>query len=549
MTKISYILLILLAIPIIHAACDYTDQEEYKEEGTGLCLPDTQSSQGIGLIISDITEGERPSFTAYNPNNFPVKAYFNYTISGFLNEEKFSSKPIGSKDTEKIDRLCFTQDTYGNCSITRIDYFLTEPRQLEPCFVNFTKTRDICNKPCRQDIDCISTVCNIAGFCGKEKIVTCQDGTINCNDYACLKPGSKKGGEAYSCEWECSSGIGVENTCKEKDGANCQQNIDCESGVCNVLNQCGEKLNCPENTTNCENKGCFTPAIKKNGEAVSCDWECKSGTGKDDVCQRSNREKSVFYSIIILLFGVGVFLSWKTCDNIKRKKAQEIARKIIEDALKEGEDKGRKIIEDATNKAKDDLKTILIKYNETSNAIDTMEEEKNNLQKQLTTLEKEKNKTENIKKRITKIKTEIHKLNGDLNKEFLEQLETTYGRARFEINNNGYPVFSDTKKPIHREIYKNQYYVRYKNKFDTFNEVHHIDGNKLNSLNFWNLIDVPHSQHKKIAHLSFNRGDWKGGLKELMHALNWTESNLPEHIKEHLKTRKSPSVTIPNSWH
>jgi len=74
-------------------------------------------------------------------------------------------------------------------------------------------------------------------------------------------------------------------------------------------------------------------------------------------------------------------------------------------------------------------------------------------------------------------------------------------------------------------------------KSDKYQIVHHIDVNKWNSLNFWNLIDLTVEQHERIVHSKINKGDWMGGIKVLMEALHWTEKNLPRHIQQHLKKK------------
>lgn len=67
---------------------------------------------------------------------------------------------------------------------------------------------------CFSDSVCGSGICNIAGFCGTEKIVECPVGLQNCNNESCLEIGAKKIGEVYFCEFECETNYGEDGICK-----------------------------------------------------------------------------------------------------------------------------------------------------------------------------------------------------------------------------------------------------------------------------------------------------------------------------------------------
>ncbi len=68
---------------------------------------------------------------------------------------------------------------------------------------------------CANDYECGSATCNIAGLCGKEKVIDCPIGLKNCNNQSCLKPSTIRNGEKYLCEWECKGGVGEAGLCKQ----------------------------------------------------------------------------------------------------------------------------------------------------------------------------------------------------------------------------------------------------------------------------------------------------------------------------------------------
>lgn len=67
---------------------------------------------------------------------------------------------------------------------------------------------------CSSDSECGSQICNLAGYCGVQKIVDCPKGFQNCNNETCLEVGTKNIGESYSCEFECKSNFGKEGICE-----------------------------------------------------------------------------------------------------------------------------------------------------------------------------------------------------------------------------------------------------------------------------------------------------------------------------------------------
>jgi len=95
---------------------------------------------------------------------------------------------------------------------------------------------------------------------------------------------------------------------------------------------------------------------------------------------------------------------------------------------------------------------------------------------------------------------------------------------------DGYPVFRGQK--VHRAYYANEYKHVYKQPFDSKNIVFHIDRNKLNSLNFWNLIYLTRADYNKVKNIQ--RMDWHHGVEQIMKLLHWKEKDLPAHIRRQL---------------
>jgi F0F1-type ATP synthase membrane subunit b/b' len=336
MKKLAVIFLGLLLLPWVFASCEYVDIERYTQTGEALCLEGSTTFYAQALIISDFSNGTRPSFTITNPNDYPIKAFFNYSIKGSINSNKFYGIAMKGKDRRVIQDICLIENSFGNCSIepSSVTYFVTDPRSMDQCRTEIPMTKDICNRPCTKDSDCSEAKCNIAGFCGPQKIVPCPTSKTNCNNIACVTPGQKQGGESYLCQFECASGIGEGGVCKGKDGAACQKDIDCHSGVCNAAHQCGEVLNCPEGKDNCRDMGCFTPATQGYNEPYLCEWQCDSERGLNGVCQLSTTTFITSLGILVLLYAI---LVWHVYYN-KRKKEKE-RLDIIQSEIRNAEQK------------------------------------------------------------------------------------------------------------------------------------------------------------------------------------------------------------------
>jgi hypothetical protein len=137
------------------------------------------------------------------------------------------------------------------------------------------------------------------------------------------------------------------------------------------------------------------------------------------------------------------------------------------------------------------------------------------------------------KRKLEEAKAALDTEDEELNAKYRRALQTRY---TMKINEKGYPVFADNPKNlIHRNVYQHAYKKKYNKEFDRSQHIHHIDNNKLNSLNFWNLIDITEAQHHRIIHGKITRGDWEQGVKVMMEALGWDETDLPDHIREHIR--------------
>jgi len=163
----------------------------------------------------------------YNPNEYYVQAYFTYKVEGHTAGEYEYGLKIDPSSYGKVQKICY-DETLNECYIDQntVEYHIVKPELLYPCEQNVTITITVCKKcgdsiclddseSCSKDKECGSKICNIAGFCGKVKNVSCPDGTKFCND-DCVKPSIKKVGEAFMCKWECETGIGQNGICKEK---------------------------------------------------------------------------------------------------------------------------------------------------------------------------------------------------------------------------------------------------------------------------------------------------------------------------------------------
>ena len=542
--------LILLIVQITYAEnlnCEYTKLEEDSVPKRVLVYENSDVKGGEVLNFSDFTEGEVATFIIKNPNDFKVMVVLTYSIG--VRDLQYG-KWIEANKAIQIRDFCSLGQDGANCSINQesLNYYVAKPQIMYPKIISIKENKTVCDGKdngtiCTNDNECGSRECNIAELCGEFK--HCQEGTINCSGIDCLSASTKSSGETYYCEWECGN-----NT------------IPC-NGVCREVSS------------------------KKWRQEYHCVEECKSQRGENGVCMLSvfwAKLAIIFYGILIFIgvSYVGYFIVWKKViplikryieakknlgkikteiDKIKNKKVKldeefsdlkekydrkkenitnsynaeiEELRRKKENADVEAENIINKKIED---KKKDyDCKLEKIKGN--------FENENEVVKKNKEALEQERKELEKIMDKQKTIKIELDGKYNELDEKYMKELESRYGKGKISIN-DGYPIFSDTKIRIHRYFYKAQYEEKYGQPFDETNVIHHIDVNRKNSLNFWNLIDITPEEHKKINHSKINRGDWNQGLKVIMDCFGWEESDLPKHIREHLnKTKKKSRLSF-----
>lgn len=359
------------------------------------------------------------------------------------------------------------------------------------------------------------------------------------------------------------------------DGASCNPLYDdskCGSGICNIAGFCGSQkiVDCPNRKLNCQDKICLEPSTKERGESYRCSFECKSDRFENGTCLKSslilqeekdkrNKDYIIFgvLVLIILSAGIGYFAFFK------RKKEEKLKNQILEeknalldeiDNLKKNKenlqksikslnseienmslliDKGKnkisslkKEIKDTEGKAKEELEKRL-KFEE--------QKQKNRifkLKKQREKLEKEEERIITIEKNLVSKKLKFEKENKEFFiKKALDKYKQRYPNIFYD-EKEGYIKFSNNGDYLHRFIYRRKFDKNLGNKV-----VHHIDTDKLNNED-WNLISIPYEKHKELNHTLINSKNWESGIKEIKRALNWEDTDFPEHIQKKIKEER-----------
>ncbi len=110
------------------------------------------------------------------------------------------------------------------------------------------------------------------------------------------------------------------------NGEKCNNDSECGSGVCNIAEVCGTQkiVECSEGFRNCNNESCLEVGVKKVEEKYSCEFECKTGYGKEGICKVSIKEKiskSVFTLLFLLISALIIYII------LSEKKLMEIIRR------------------------------------------------------------------------------------------------------------------------------------------------------------------------------------------------------------------------------
>lgn len=427
------------------------------------------------------------------------------------------------------------QDNTGCVTIKSLGVGLKPHCRIEECITgDINIITGLCaskmGDQCSKHWDCISGVCNIAGFCDTKEIVPCEPyGKLNCNNLSCLIPYVKQTNEAYMCDWECVNGTRACN------------------GVCKAVSS------------------------KKVGQEYNCEWECKSNRFRDGKCLSPKWVVIVFFSLIFLIFGFGMWFLIKSIKDLKGKIIDKLNNEII------SKKKDIDSLENKKEEIEDDVKTVKENYDKKVEEFKEREKnlkEKHNL-KILDLEEKLKNKEgvakkeveEEIKKEKEKRKEELENLDKvkkenrieyekekDRKKRELnelkceidserETLEAELKKSKIlretpRLNQQGYRVTSDEEG---YEIYNGEKFNRFwyrKNYNLSINEIegfhiHHIDGNRRNN-EIWNLIKLSQGEHSTIHRFNKNWLDYNKGI-EILQKYN---IELPSKVKEHLKEIK-----------
>lgn len=269
------------------------------------------------------------------------------------------------------------------------------------------------------------------------------------------------------------------------DGVACSLDSECGHGECNIAGVCGPFTKCASTQLNCNNETCATPSVKENGEAYSCEWECKSGIGQNGICKAVDIPPSLIKIVlrIILILILMLFVAYFVQKIVsKRKRDLEISKVLEEQA-------GLKALEES------EYDKISKKY---TKKIEGAEEELKRIEEKLDALkdsrEEDAQKYVLVKKMKEAMKEELQELKR-YREEREKELNTPYVNeegVKVIRNENGYEVFPDSKKVFHTwwfEVHKGRRVKKH-------HEIHHKDFDKLNN-DINNLEEMLIKDHKE----------------------------------------------------
>jgi hypothetical protein len=523
---------ILLAINIAYALdCQYTEPvyEEktvFYEDGNKLDYP--------VIEIKDFQPGSSNPFRVYNNHDskrFGVEVEFTQRDGG-RNTQTFEldrkeSRPASIQNQfDLVDQNTITFRIVNDTSIT----FQKEPVEIgricQSCNGNICSNDGIA---CQRAQECGGSYC-VEGYCSNSEI--CFNNNCNC----------------------------------PQDKIQCNDNKRCvPTGVVpnDIKPECGKYQECVSRYINTSDGLCEkSPTERAAEEGARVEAEEKRLSDESAQKVRDNRKKWLMILGVAFLFSLGVVIAWYLIQRVKIRiiKAGIERTKAEIDRMRAETTQTKAEIEYIKNTGKNIQEKIENGKRE-MNILKRRIKEAEGKTKQLSMLEEQlRQKEETQKDRIRTLKIdeeeleretqmlneqikELDKKHIELDEKYYRQLKQRYPNAI--LNEEGYPVFGNNPKNlIHRYFYANKYKELYGKPFDETKKVHHIDVNRLNSLNMWNLIDITKEQHDKIHHARIDRGDWEKGIKVLLDALGWNESDLPRHIREerlrriHFKKKK-----------
>lgn len=512
--KILLFLLFLLIIPYVSSQssdCPYSVTESYSENEMVLTYEDSNVINGKVPVFSDFAKGNKSSsFMVFNPNDYELVIAFNYTVEGHGGANRNYGLKVSPYNYSQVRETCYADNTFGECNINQstLKYFILKPQIMYPKDLIVNKTHEVC----------------------------CPSGQKNCSN-SCITPSTKTAGEAYSCDWECESGVGIEGICKWSDGHICTQSMDCLSGKCNFAGFCGPYVNgmCPNGTENCNDIRCAKPSNKTEGEAYYCDWECVPGTtAAGTVCQKSFLSKTKNFAIsvglIALIFCSALYI-YRTGNKEAAKTKKEL--KEVEERLAEMKRKltdAEQKYSEIKNKIKENELEIVRLRSEIDNAEG---EAKRRFEEKMRKLEKENaiqiKKLEEEESEIQGLSIKTNAARWQLPAENLcfEGPYIKFRKHKDGISPGAYLHIYVADKEIFRpniEWFKEHYPDKSLGRGGL--EVHHIDDDKCNNEPI-NLAIISKEQHATVYNTDIPKGSWDKGI-QILKELGIKQPHIPK---------------------
>lgn len=558
--------------------CQYTETENYEifEEGLYNLNGDYR---GTPLEFEDFSGGSMniqgcnpPSFKVYNPTDKNLILNISYQTSW---NTAFGARSANHQTTISINKYSFSDKLQGSCpdlgsgSISQesIKYTIFEPEEIILKNEKVTKQRDVCKlcgneiclndgascNPLYDDPKCGSGFCNIAGFCGSQKVIDCQEGYFNCNNKQCLKsdsvdfPNNTEVGCEEACVYGGEKGVCFENPLLVKKRENTTKRNWIIFGVIVLI--IGLVLVA---------KLALFPYIKRRKEEEKGRDEAKNQRENEEEMRdkakqeyeefvKKNKKINQEISDLESEFASQKVKKESTLKEIDKKLKQKeiLFQERIDDLNKNYETEKNSIEEEisrlkegrknAKTEAKRKIDKELRKYDEklikareeTSKEIEKQRLAKKEAEKERRRYQEEMNEIE-----MTKPEREIELLENEYKKEY----ETGARKIKFDKPKQRFFITSlyGQDEPLSRYVYEKRCL---KNKKIGNKQIHHINRNqKIDRPE--NLIALSKDDHDKILEENIIKDDWRSGIKEIKRALEWEDSDFPEHIQKEIKKKE-----------
>lgn len=510
-------LALFLINSVLALDCQYTKNESYEVEEEWFYFDSEFEGTNLNMNELVIFENNHLSFIVHNNLTIPIKVELNYTLrSEWFGTNTPTSIQLEvaprSSETHQEERISSGGSWASKYWIEKFKPSILDPR-ITSEWKTVTKQRKICElcgneiclndgascNPLYDDSKCGSGICNIAGFCGSQKVVDCPNGKLNCQDKTCLESSTQEEGESYMCSFECKSDRFENGTClksslvlqEEKDKRN--KNFIIFGVVILIILSAGV--------------GYFAFFKRKKEEKLKNQILEEKNALVDEIDNLKKNKENLQSSIKSLNSEIG---------NIN----------LLIDKGKEKISSLKKEIRDAEGKAKEELEKRL-KFEE-----QRQKDRISKLKKQREKLEKEEEKVITIKKDLGSKKLKFEKENKEFFiKKALDKYKQRYPNIIYD-EEEGYIKFSNNGDYLHRFIYRRKFDKNLGNKV-----VHHIDTDKLND-DDWNLVSIPYEKHKELNHTLIDFKDWDSGIRQLKEQLDMEDSDFPEHIQKEIKKRR-----------